>query len=318
MQCSHQHAVRTLFAALVLATPLSQAASGARDIATVNETERARLPDTAVVTIGGKEVKMSELRAFSAERKQQREQAAELGRSVARAMENQRAAAPMVVAPAPPPSPNPGKAPTGAAAVPPVIGMPAPSAKPVVLPSSSSFNPQLAKGKPILLEEKVLLEYAKDYQDFCKAAKATACIYLPKIGSWETDITVKNSLGPGNLRAIQDPLVTDEKICKEGGGSLFKKSQGCIYFYPVSQTTNFSPSLAPKLQNAIHCEVPAQAGAGAKIWNTVISPNGAARAELVGNNASYPKWLAANASDTTAGGAKVKPATCVVQVFMAP
>ncbi len=315
MPFSSKAAVHTLLSALILATPLVQAGSNARDIASINESERARLPDTAVVTIGGKEVKMSELRAFHAERKQQRAQAAELGRSVARAMENQRGSAPMAGIPVPP-SP-PGKGTNGASAVPSVVGMPGPSTKPVVAPSPGSFNPRLATGKPILMEEKEIVEFAKDYQDFCRAAKATACVYLPKIGSWETDITVKTGFAQDNLRAIQDPLVTDEKVCKEGGGTMFKNSKGCIYFYPVRQTTNFSPSQAPKMQNAVHCEVPAQAG-DAKIWNTVISPNGAARAEWVSNNTSYPKWLGANAPDTTAGGDKVKPATCVVQVFMAP
>ena len=214
MQLTYQVAVRSLFAAAVLATPLAQAAGGARDIASVGAAERQSLPDTALVTVQGKQVTMSALRAFHAARKQQMAQATELGRSVARAMEHERAGSPGVATPAPPSPPAPSMGPQGAATAPSVVGAGMPSAKPIVRQSPSSFNPKIAMGKPIPMEEKDLTMFAKDYQDFCKAAKATACIYLPKIAPWQLEISAKGGMNPSSpLRASSSTRLLPMRQC---------------------------------------------------------------------------------------------------------
>jgi hypothetical protein len=301
MQFTHHIAVRALIAAAVLATPLAQAAGDLPALWKISAAERASLPDSAVVKIKNSELTMGVLRAFHAERKQQLAQAAQLGQSVAAAIGHQRVASPIAVQAA-------GKTTITAATVPSVSSGAAPSTKGIVTPSPSTFNPRLALGNPVLMGEKDLSEFSLDYQTFCKAAKATACIYLPRVPAWADAGQVQLTDDSVRMRQIFDPLVIDAAECKAGNGHLWTEL-GCMYYYADHQYTKFLPLPPPMPQSRLHCPIPAAAGPGnEKMWTTEVSRDGMARVKLAVNPVHlYPKWLQ---------DAGAKPTVCVLQVFM--
>ena len=98
----------------------------------------------------------------------------------------------------------------------------------------------------------MLHKYAQDYQDFCSAAHATACVYLPCAEWWETV-----TFGAGEISTtpfdvtIVDPMITDSKICRSEGGSI--GSSGCNYKYPFEQLVDFQP--ASSNPYVLHCPI---------------------------------------------------------------
>ena len=81
-----------------------------------------------------------------------------------------------------------------------------------------------------------------DLLAFCKAARVTACLYLPSR-------THYMSTGPGLLGTYEedDWLITDQHLCtSEGGRANFgagakKYMLGCSYYYPTQYSLNFNP-----------------------------------------------------------------------------
>ena len=72
-----------------------------------------------------------------------------------------------------------------------------------------------------------------DYLAFCKAAHATACLYLPSGLNC-------GSAAPWVYCYDDDPLITDSPLCGSEGGVL-APSWGCYYFYPLQYSLNFNP-----------------------------------------------------------------------------
>jgi hypothetical protein len=84
---------------------------------------------------------------------------------------------------------------------------------------------------------------AADYQSFCQAANATACLFIPPIAQ-PTDSGGLAGLPPkyyNDLRLIidVDPLITDPSACASGGGFLL--NSGCAYPYPTAAQGAFAP-----------------------------------------------------------------------------
>lgn len=115
---------------------------------------------------------------------------------------------------------------------------------PIVVVTHSGSTPKPAShhsGKLIPMPKSMLAKYAKDYQDFCTAAKATACVYLPSAEWWETV-----NMGTGEISTtpfdvtVVDPMITNSKICRSEGGTI--GSEGCNYKYPFEQLVDFTPA----------------------------------------------------------------------------
>ncbi|HUO88224.1 MAG TPA: hypothetical protein VMU08_03545 [Rhizomicrobium sp.] len=175
--------------------------------------------------------------------------------------------------------------------------------------ASVHLPPGFALTQAIPIPQSILQNYAKDYQDFCKAAAATACIYLPVIGSWESG--AHNTSLSATTQDVTDPLITDGSVCSAGGGHL--TSDGCVYTYPVKQTTNFPPLTAGKYTTNINCPLDkdAKQGGFTTEWNAGVDPHGAAFANWA-INYTWPYWLEQGIPEYDASAG---PATCVVQVF---
>ena len=86
----------------------------------------------------------------------------------------------------------------------------------------------------------------RDYRDFCQAAEASACIYLPANTSFFPGEYVGNKNTP--FVAASDPLIMDANVCAYDGGSL-DPQYGCVFYYPMAEVTNFIPN-APISSNA--------------------------------------------------------------------
>jgi hypothetical protein len=130
---------------------------------------------------------------------------------------------------------------------------------------------------------------AKDYSDFCTAAKASVCVYVPP------NTFLRNS-GAGLETQVMmdlDPLIIDDKTCLYDGGvpSTGIPSAGCKFYYPFKSLANFLPT-GPLTTNAV-CDPPGQ---------YVVDPKGAVQA-----NFTYPGL------PFTTGA---KPITCAVQVWI--
>jgi len=140
----------------------------------------------------------------------------------------------------------------------------------------------------IPIPKSTLQTYAKDYQDFCTAAQATACIYEPVVESWQ----IASSSNPVNnvytLLTIVDPLITDPTVCQSEGGSVGQS--GCVYKYPYVETTDFQPAASNPY--VVNCP------GGSNSWNISIDPHGA-----VSVYAYFGTWQLTSV------------ATCVVQVY---
>jgi hypothetical protein len=127
----------------------------------------------------------------------------------------------------------------------------------------------------------------KDYADFCKAANASVCVYLPAsttLTAFQGDPTTKTSWAYD-----EDAFITDMSVCKYDGGSQF--GGGCLFYYPVIHVTNFKPT--GPLTTAASCDPPGK---------YYVDPKGAVKASY-----DYP-----SPTFTTVGA----PITCVVQVWV--
>ena len=88
-----------------------------------------------------------------------------------------------------------------------------------------------------------------DFVAFCKAATATACLYLPS--------GVPLAFGSG-AAVDTDPLVIDAGLCSTQGGA--ESASGCAYSYPLKYNVNFNPgqrtSQGYNLMQSTNCPSP--------------------------------------------------------------
>src|ERR1700686_5150408 len=116
----------------------------------------------------------------------------------------------------------------------------------------------------IAMPASALAPYAKDYQDFCSASKATACLYIPDGRHMITLKTTGDTISTSHNMAFDvDPLITDKSVCASQGGKLgapsfFKnpwRDHGCYYAYPLSYSRNFitnAPSAKIKMTDSLY------------------------------------------------------------------
>jgi hypothetical protein len=129
----------------------------------------------------------------------------------------------------------------------------------------------------------------KDWQDFCHAANASACIYLPA----NTTFTLSNAslTGDANYWEDEDPLINDKSVCDYDGGAF--EGGGCIFSDLVKYYGDFKPTGA--VSPTASCDPP----------NTyVVDPKGAVKMD---GTLSLKQWPFVTGSTSE---------TCVVQVWI--
>jgi hypothetical protein len=298
----------------------------ARPIAQLSADERLRLPDTTAVIVKGHTVTLGELRAVHEARMKAAEHAAEAGLAVSamiREQNFQRTQEGEIV------STRGGKATALALvrsktetdfAVPSANGLTVGTVStPKERHENPSINPGIIENHPPLpfmplgvlipFPKASLLKFAKDYLDFCTAAQATACLYFPVVGSWEqgNGTAANNKLGD-TTENIVDPLVTDPSVCQAGGGT--PGTEGCIYKYPLIQTTDFQP--VNIVSDVIDCPVESIAWELSPYpeWAPTVDPHGAASVSWT-FGWTWPPWLYQGQMFYNGG----IPSHCVVQVY---
>jgi hypothetical protein len=212
--------------------------SAARDVASLSAAERNKLPDATQVKLpSGHVTTLGGLRATHTARQSRFEKAAEMGRQVV----------PAAPVPAARPALRRKKASGGAGQSP-----------------SGSLGTLVALKPPSACAPgaTVCIHPAKDYMDFCREAKATACLYLPSF----TEATIAT----GWVYDI-DFLIIDPQVCAFDGGSMVAAgpgaSQVCQFAYPLTHTVNFEPTGQVTVSN----------GCGAPSFTYVFDPKGAVR-----------------------------------------
>jgi hypothetical protein len=132
------------------------------------------------------------------------------------------------------------------------------------------------------------LKVPRDWQEFCNAASASACIYLPA----STTFTGSHTEGNWVFAYDEDPLINDESVCEYDGGSFGYPYAGtCTFMYPQSSLGDFKPT--GSLSTKAYCDPPG---------TYTVDPNGAVKVLVFYFDQSF-----------TTGST---PQTCVVQVWM--
>ena len=243
-----------------------------RSIASLTPDERMRLPEDTMVKLEtgrtSRTVSLGTLRAEHRARLDRFASAAALGRMVAGTLT---------------PQPGSSQQPTSPLIKPTRSGTENQniSANRSVMPSQISafatlvpFQPPNAKGT-----------IPKDYLAFCKAANASACIYLPA----NANLTNPPLDLPLTWWLMDfDYLMTDNNVCRNLGGD--PTLGGCAFYYPINHTINFIPT--GQLSSTLSCKPPS---------THVLDPKGAAKVQYYFN------------AGTLNLGA---PLTCVMQVWM--
>jgi hypothetical protein len=290
--------------------PVAVAATqGTRAIAALSAKERLHLPGSTRVTVdSGKVTTLGAMRAAHARRVDAFAQAASLGESIAARIRGQRfrparngssvsdASGKVYALHAVATKSGGIRVETAGTDSPDIIfGLTslqlAGSLSHIVLPKTKPPS-----GKIIPLPKSTLTKFSKDYQDFCKAANATACIYLPVVEAWEVV-----QIGNTNTLTYVDWMITDSKQCKSEGGTMGKS--GCEYKYPWLQTTDYTPAASnPYVLNCPGTtEVNLNNGVGS--FNILIDPRGAVT--INPNGSTWKNWE---------GNLPVTE-TCVAQIY---
>jgi hypothetical protein len=258
--------------ALVLALaplPLSPAPlpAAARSISLLSPQERQRLPDNTAVMVGKRSVTLGVLRAEHAARVQRFAQAKAMGRATASKLAPQPAMLHRVASG----TPINRMIPPGGALVP-------------------FKGPSTAGGWP------AGFPLPKDYLDYCTAANATACLYLPGNSTYY-------AAPKGGLAVSVDPLIFDKAVCDFDGGQLNISPDfpGCAFYYPYDYAMNFVPS-GTSVSSKMSCAQPSTA---------TVDPRGAIEVKYpmqASGGGGFGFSLTPNAI-----GAQV---TCVVQAYI--
>jgi hypothetical protein len=242
--------------------PAQAGETTAASMSTLSLDQRMHLPDSTRITVGkGTITTLGMLRGFHAARLRSFAQAATLGKNAALTSSRQ----------------NPTR--LGPSQT--VRGTLPGSAMQVTLPIPES---------PATLQK-----YAKDYQDFCTAANATACIYLPAGLGYPSGTLISQD----NTVVAPDYLITDPTVCAAGGGKIsypgLVDQKVCVYTYPLKVVTQFVPSSSNP--HVSHCP--------STDWTVLVDHHGAAVTEL---NAYGPTHIWDPNGTTSL-------VTCVLQVY---
>lgn len=251
-----------LLAIVFLPIRPAQGGENARPITSLSRDERAKLPDNTLVTLkSGHTVSLGALRADHRALLERFARAGALGKSVA----SQLAMSARSAHPAPPPNARVG---SGTKPQIPITGVLA------HLPHRVPFKMPVVNW----------VHMPKDYFDFCMAAEASACLYLPPNTSFSDPSANHNDA----FVIENDPLIVDDSVCSFDGG--LPGVAGCVFVYPQTLLTNFQPT-GPLSTNAA-CPPPAK---------YTVDPKGAIQVSYAVTGQS--------ATGTT-------PVTCVVQVWI--
>lgn len=304
---------------------IAEAGDAARDVRTLTPSEKVNLPDATMIAIQGHVVTLAQLRRFHAARLASFAHAAENGRKVALEISNQHFAM------------------TGKGEIisyrdgavqtlskikatdqeiqvlgldPSNLGLYAGALLPRALKTVGTV-PIFVYSQPILMTNSMLHNYAKDYQDFCTAARATVCLYFPEIFSWEPNSANPTFENSGESSSdIIDPLITDAQICKAENGKMAR--EGCHYAYPLKQSQSFTPNPSRPNGYAVNCPVDFDAASqryNLPEWSAVADSHGAAYVEYTFGD-SWPEWLFEGfGPDEEHRKKDSNPTTCVVQIF---
>ncbi len=139
--------------------------------------------------------------------------------------------------------------------------------------------------------------WAPDYTAFCKAAKASICLYVPK-----SSYGLGASLAPAGASFTDiDMLITDKTICSKEDGTLYVRggvALGCLFFYPsgfnVQYFAGSPPSATASTKN---CSSPG--------FVKVIDPHGGAEISWSKSYLGYP-W----------GASSSKTVTCTIAIMV--
>ncbi|MBV8082535.1 MAG: hypothetical protein JOY86_06085 [Candidatus Eremiobacteraeota bacterium] len=176
---------------------------------------------------------------------------------------------------------------------------PGPKSPSVMHPSAHGWWRHVAFGPAAApISTAALARYPKDYQNFCAAAHATACIYLPSGVGWQN---WQGGFQDPVTNYVYDYLVVDPKVCQSEGGTMDQGS--CRYQYPAASLANFTTGAAAPY--AVDCPGGMYSD-GAGLWIVIFDPRGAAEIQLVPSNAAK-LWPGSSGSSPLE--------TCVVQVF---
>jgi hypothetical protein len=139
--------------------------------------------------------------------------------------------------------------------------------------------------------------WAPDYTAFCKAAKASICLYVP-----QASYALGATLAPaGGAFTDIDMLITDKGICSDEGGTLYSKGGvvlGCLFFYPNGFNVQYFAGNPPSATaNTKACS--------SKGFTKVIDPHGGAAITLSQLYLGYP-W----------GGSSAKTVTCAISIMV--
>jgi hypothetical protein len=139
--------------------------------------------------------------------------------------------------------------------------------------------------------------WAPDYTSFCKAAKTSICLYIPK-----SRYGLGSSLAPAGASFTDiDMLITDKAICTKEDGSLYARhgvTLGCLFFYPNGFNVQYFAGAPPSATtNTKGCQ--------SSGFSRVIDPHGGAEAALKQSYVGLP-W----------GGSSAKTETCTISVMV--
>jgi hypothetical protein len=272
-------ATAALFLASLASRPALGGEAGARSIVSMTADERQHLPDNTMVKLkSGRTASLGTLRAEHQARMERFAKAAALGQMSAAKLAT-RPANSRQLSPAPTASVQSATGPATRSGANSHVVTPSP-----ILSGATStilLHPGLV---PFQIPTSPWGPVPKDYLDFCKAAAASACLYLPANASIET---APGSTSVTSWGVDTDSLISDPSVCKYDGG--FYSGESCDFYYPVIYVTNFKPT--GTLSTAASCDSPA---------TYFVDPKGAIRI-------SYPFTPGVFAT----GGTTI---TCVVQV----
>jgi hypothetical protein len=275
-------AITALFLAFLVSRPGFGGEAGARSIVSMTADERQHLPDNTMVKLkSGRTASLGTLRAEHQARMERFSRAAALGQMAAAKLAA-RPASSRQLSPATTANVQSATGPATRSGANSHVVTPSPTlsgASSTILLHPGLVPFQMPKYKSI-----TATTIPKDYSDFCGAANASACVYLPA----NTAIT---SFGdPTNVTSWaydEDWLITDPGVCTYDGGEQFR--EGCDFYYPINYVVVFKPT--GPLSTAAACDPPAK---------YYVDPKGAIRAYYDSSSLTF-----------TTGGT---PITCVVQV----
>ena len=148
----------------------------------------------------------------------------------------------------------------------------------------------LPPGKALVEPESAYKQGAADMKAFCKAAKATICLYIPR----DSGDFVYDNWPPPWSAYVSDPMITDPSVCAAWNG-LFQQG-ACIYRYMTTYTAQFKT--APGKPFSSRTE-------GCGSFNVATDQHGAASAQ----------WIPEQGEGADAGPG-YPPDTCLVYVVL--